>query len=202
MILQIILLLADAVFHSSCHNAQCSKILGSMFSLVFIFGVSSWWPLSLLQACLTITLIALFSFIPFKLNTLSKYYLLPVCCENKVILLINVLHRAWLCWFKNILACLVETIAMHIWFFLIWLVHFFWFLAFSWHYSNAFFWKSPLIFRQSSFFSSLYLKECVRRRVMKSVTANPYCSESAARDAMEAVWDVCYNDTKPFDRAP
>ncbi|RWR91663.1 mitochondrial inner membrane protease ATP23 [Cinnamomum micranthum f. kanehirae] len=45
-------------------------------------------------------------------------------------------------------------------------------------------------------------QECVRRRVMKSVTANPYCSESAARDAMEAVWDVCYNDTKPFDRAP
>ncbi|KAK9108334.1 hypothetical protein Syun_024345 [Stephania yunnanensis] len=45
-------------------------------------------------------------------------------------------------------------------------------------------------------------QECVRRRVMKSVMANPYCSETAARDAMEAVWDVCYNDTKPFDRAP
>ncbi|KAL3723036.1 hypothetical protein ACJRO7_035253 [Eucalyptus globulus] len=45
-------------------------------------------------------------------------------------------------------------------------------------------------------------EECVRRRVMKSVTANPHCSEAAAKDAMEAVWDVCYNDTKPFDRAP
>ncbi|KAL8474586.1 hypothetical protein ACS0TY_031152 [Phlomoides rotata] len=45
-------------------------------------------------------------------------------------------------------------------------------------------------------------QECVRRRVMKSVTANPYCSETAAKDAMEAVWDSCYNDTKPFDRAP
>ncbi|KAK4386919.1 Mitochondrial inner membrane protease ATP23 [Sesamum angolense] len=44
--------------------------------------------------------------------------------------------------------------------------------------------------------------DCIRRRVMKSVTANPYCSEAAAKDAMEAVWDVCYNDTKPFDRAP
>ncbi|CAN6464344.1 unnamed protein product [Victoria cruziana] len=44
--------------------------------------------------------------------------------------------------------------------------------------------------------------ECVRRRVLKSVLANPYCSESAAKDAMDAVWDVCYNDTKPFDRAP
>ncbi|XP_009624062.1 mitochondrial inner membrane protease ATP23 [Nicotiana tabacum] len=45
-------------------------------------------------------------------------------------------------------------------------------------------------------------QECVRRRVMKSMAGNPYCSESASRDAMEAVWDVCYNDTKPFDRAP
>ncbi|THF97072.1 hypothetical protein TEA_020496 [Camellia sinensis var. sinensis] len=45
-------------------------------------------------------------------------------------------------------------------------------------------------------------QDCVRRRVMKSVIANPYCSEAAAKDAMEAVWDVCYNDTKPFDRAP
>ncbi|KAL3568349.1 hypothetical protein D5086_031000 [Populus alba] len=45
-------------------------------------------------------------------------------------------------------------------------------------------------------------QECVRRRVMKSVIANPHCSEAAARDAMEAVWDVCYNDTRPFDRAP
>lgn len=52
------------------------------------------------------------------------------------------------------------------------------------------------------FFLFCYLKDCVRRRVMKSVMANPYCSEAAAKDAMEAVWDVCYNDTQPFDRAP
>ncbi|KAK0590489.1 hypothetical protein LWI29_027863 [Acer saccharum] len=45
-------------------------------------------------------------------------------------------------------------------------------------------------------------QDCIRRRVMKSVIANPFCSETAAKDAMEAVWDVCYNDTKPFDRAP
>lgn len=44
--------------------------------------------------------------------------------------------------------------------------------------------------------------ECVKRRVMKSVMANPHCSESVARDAMETVWDTCYNDTQPFDRAP
>ncbi|KAL6558932.1 hypothetical protein OROMI_019282 [Orobanche minor] len=45
-------------------------------------------------------------------------------------------------------------------------------------------------------------QDCVRRRVMKSVRGNPYCSEAAAKDAMESVWDICYNDTKPFDRAP
>nr|XP_043617514.1 mitochondrial inner membrane protease ATP23 [Erigeron canadensis] len=45
-------------------------------------------------------------------------------------------------------------------------------------------------------------QDCVRRRVMKSLASNPYCSEAAAKDAMEAVWDTCYNDTKPFDRAP
>ncbi|MCL7035576.1 hypothetical protein MKW94_003767 [Papaver nudicaule] len=45
-------------------------------------------------------------------------------------------------------------------------------------------------------------QECVKRRVMKSMAANPYCSETASKEAMDAVWDVCYNDTEPFDRAP
>ncbi|RZC61122.1 hypothetical protein C5167_022884 [Papaver somniferum] len=45
-------------------------------------------------------------------------------------------------------------------------------------------------------------QECVRRRVMLSMAANPYCSQTASKEAMDAVWDVCYNDTKPFDRAP
>ncbi|KAI4331351.1 hypothetical protein MLD38_029544 [Melastoma candidum] len=45
-------------------------------------------------------------------------------------------------------------------------------------------------------------QECVRRRVLKAVAANPHCSEVAASDAMDAVWDICYNDTQPFDRAP
>ncbi|KAF8089870.1 hypothetical protein N665_0495s0018 [Sinapis alba] len=45
-------------------------------------------------------------------------------------------------------------------------------------------------------------QECIKRRVLKSLCGNPYCSEVAAKDAMEAVWDTCYNDTKPFDRAP
>ncbi|GAA0144766.1 metalloprotease [Lithospermum erythrorhizon] len=46
------------------------------------------------------------------------------------------------------------------------------------------------------------LVDCVKRRVMKSVMANPHCSGAAAKDAMDAVWDTCYNDTQPFDRAP
>lgn len=45
-------------------------------------------------------------------------------------------------------------------------------------------------------------QDCVKRRVMKSLANNPYCSEAAAKDAMDAVWDICYNDTQPFDRAP
>nr|GMC49617.1 mitochondrial inner membrane protease ATP23-like [Ipomoea batatas] len=45
-------------------------------------------------------------------------------------------------------------------------------------------------------------QDCVKRRAMKSVKSNPYCSAAAAKDAIEAVWDICYNDTRPFDRAP
>ncbi|KAH6756074.1 Ku70-binding family protein [Perilla frutescens var. hirtella] len=45
-------------------------------------------------------------------------------------------------------------------------------------------------------------QECLRRRVLQFLAANPNCSEIGAKDAMEAVWDICYNDTKPFDRAP
>ncbi|MED6151155.1 hypothetical protein PIB30_079584 [Stylosanthes scabra] len=44
--------------------------------------------------------------------------------------------------------------------------------------------------------------ECIRRRVLKSLSSNPNCAGSAATDSMEAVWDICYNDTRPFDRAP
>ncbi|KAF9597794.1 hypothetical protein IFM89_021879 [Coptis chinensis] len=45
-------------------------------------------------------------------------------------------------------------------------------------------------------------EECIKRRVMQSLKCNPNCSGAAAKDAMDAVWDICYNDTKPFDRAP
>ncbi|KAK8449030.1 hypothetical protein SEVIR_7G150000v4 [Setaria viridis] len=45
-------------------------------------------------------------------------------------------------------------------------------------------------------------QDCVRRRALMSLKNNPYCSEAAAKDAIEAVWNICYNDTRPFDRAP
>lgn len=45
-------------------------------------------------------------------------------------------------------------------------------------------------------------QECVKRRVMKSLSINPNCSETTSKETMEAVWDICYNDTMPFDRAP
>lgn len=69
------------------------------------------------------------------------------------------------------------------------------------------FWLSAHTITLSSLLTSsscFFVLKCegVRWRVMKLVVANPYCSEAAAKDAMEAVWDVCYNDTKPFDRAP
>ncbi|KAL1540856.1 Mitochondrial inner membrane protease atp23 [Salvia divinorum] len=45
-------------------------------------------------------------------------------------------------------------------------------------------------------------QECVRRRVMQSLASNPNCSETGAKDATEAVWNICYNDTEPFDTVP
>ncbi|XP_010549759.1 PREDICTED: mitochondrial inner membrane protease ATP23 [Tarenaya hassleriana] len=45
-------------------------------------------------------------------------------------------------------------------------------------------------------------QDCIKRRVMMSMRNNPNCTEAASKDAMEAIWDICYNDTKPFDRAP
>lgn len=44
---------------------------------------------------------------------------------------------------------------------------------------------------------------CVKRRVVNSMTGtNTNCSKIAATIAMEVVWDTCYNDTAPFDKAP
>ncbi|WOK97424.1 mitochondrial inner membrane protease atp23 [Canna indica] len=44
--------------------------------------------------------------------------------------------------------------------------------------------------------------ECVKRRALKSVQQNPYCSGAEAKKAVEKVWDICYNDTYPFEKAP
>lgn len=59
-----------------------------------------------------------------------------------------------------------------------------------------------ILSRVANMFCLEYLKECVKRRALKSVRNNPYCSETAAKDAIESVWDICYNDTYPFERAP
>ena len=48
---------------------------------------------------------------------------------------------------------------------------------------------------------SAFLKECVKRRALLSVKVNPHCSEKAAEAAVEKVWDMCYNDPRPFDKA-
>ncbi|MED6131029.1 hypothetical protein PIB30_006357 [Stylosanthes scabra] len=45
-------------------------------------------------------------------------------------------------------------------------------------------------------------QECIRRRVLLSLFSNPSCVGSIAKNSMEDVWDTCYNDTQPFDKAP
>ena len=47
-------------------------------------------------------------------------------------------------------------------------------------------------------------QECVRRRAALSVAMNPHAknSEEKARAAVDAAFDQCYYDTKPFSRAP
>ncbi|KAF9350809.1 Mitochondrial inner membrane protease atp23 [Mortierella sp. AD094] len=43
-------------------------------------------------------------------------------------------------------------------------------------------------------------QECVKRRATLSVEANPNCpSRAAAERAVNAVFESCYNDTRPFD---
>lgn len=41
---------------------------------------------------------------------------------------------------------------------------------------------------------------CVRRRAILSVRANPSCpDEATAEQAVNEVWESCFNDTRPFD---
>ncbi|KLO09801.1 hypothetical protein SCHPADRAFT_833498, partial [Schizopora paradoxa] len=43
-------------------------------------------------------------------------------------------------------------------------------------------------------------QECVRRRAILSVQANPACPDrDAAERAVNEVWESCFNDTRPFD---
>lgn len=43
-------------------------------------------------------------------------------------------------------------------------------------------------------------QECVRRRAIESVSANPNCpDEATARKVVNEVWESCFKDTRPFD---
>ena len=43
-------------------------------------------------------------------------------------------------------------------------------------------------------------QECVRRRAVLSVRANPACPDQAtAERAVNEVWESCFSDTRPFD---
>ncbi|KAH7280801.1 hypothetical protein KP509_36G015000 [Ceratopteris richardii] len=46
--------------------------------------------------------------------------------------------------------------------------------------------------------------DCIRRRVKKSIIQNPNCPRSMLdmEKVIDQVWDTCYKDTKPFDKAP
>ena len=43
---------------------------------------------------------------------------------------------------------------------------------------------------------------CVKRRAELSVAMNPSCTGPRARAAIDKVYDVCFQDTAPFDRRP
>ncbi|WLF79508.1 Mitochondrial inner membrane protease atp23 [Lodderomyces elongisporus] len=44
-------------------------------------------------------------------------------------------------------------------------------------------------------------QECIRRRAVLSVEANPVCkSREEAEKAVDVVWKSCFNDTRPFER--
>lgn len=44
-------------------------------------------------------------------------------------------------------------------------------------------------------------QECVRRRAILSVSANPKClSKGEAEAVVDLVWKSCFNDTRPFER--
>jgi inner membrane protease ATP23 len=42
--------------------------------------------------------------------------------------------------------------------------------------------------------------KCVKRRAELSVAAQPHCAGDKAREAVEAVFDICLSDTAPFEQ--
>lgn len=61
---------------------------------------------------------------------------------------------------------------------------------------------SVCVHLHNSFWLYSLLKECVRRRAASSVSKDPRCTEYLTKLALDSVWDICYNDTKPFDKVP
>jgi len=54
--------------------------------------------------------------------------------------------------------------------------------------------------RRMNFSFSKQHQACVRRRAIISVANNPSCpNEAAAEQAVNEVWESCFNDTRPFD---
>lgn len=44
-------------------------------------------------------------------------------------------------------------------------------------------------------------QDCIRRRAVISVAANPHCKDEAtAQEVVDTVWKSCFNDTRPFER--
>lgn len=45
-------------------------------------------------------------------------------------------------------------------------------------------------------------QRCVRRRAGNSLRAVLGVDQKQVDEALDRVWDVCFNDTEPFDRIP
>ncbi|XP_024516909.1 mitochondrial inner membrane protease ATP23 isoform X1 [Selaginella moellendorffii] len=57
-------------------------------------------------------------------------------------------------------------------------------------------------FNRGNFGIQKHQQVCVRRRANLSVAMNPHCSKAEAASAVDRVWNTCYRDTRPFERAP
>eukprot|EP00054_Salpingoeca_dolichothecata_P030042 m.240375 g.240375 ORF g.240375 m.240375 type:complete len:910 (+) comp26585_c1_seq6:16-2745(+) len=68
--------------------------------------------------------------------------------------------------------------------------------------TECYFWEE--ILNRFQFGLKKHHQACVKRRALRSIMSVPNMkvSEKQAKQAIEEVWDVCFNDTAPFDRIP